>query len=135
MSRKSLVIGLTGNIATGKSTILSYLREKCAFIIDADKLGHRVIEPGGLMATRTAPNSVRPSRLSTHRRRLLEARRMEESEARQMIDLQPPQAAKVNQADRVIENDGSLTELHAQLDAIWEDLKRRYPRRMTTLAR
>ena len=47
MGRKSLVIGLTGNIATGKSTILNYLMEKCAFIIDADKLGHRVIEPGG----------------------------------------------------------------------------------------
>ena len=47
MSRRSLVIGLTGNIATGKSTILNYLMEKCAFIIDADKLGHRVIEPGG----------------------------------------------------------------------------------------
>ena len=57
---------------------------------------------------------------------------MEEGEAKRMIDLQPPQAAKVNQADRVIENDGSLAELHAQLDAIWEDLKRRYPRRMTT---
>ena len=47
MAGKSLVIGLTGNIATGKSTILNYLIEKCAGIIDADKLGHRVIEPGG----------------------------------------------------------------------------------------
>lgn len=47
MARRSLVIGLTGNIATGKSTILKYLIEKCATIIDADKLGHRVIEPGG----------------------------------------------------------------------------------------
>lgn len=210
MSRKSLVIGLTGNIATGKSTILSYLREKCAFIIDADKLGHRVIEPGGqaydavvrtfgreilgengtidrkklgkivfsnpidlgklekivhpkifdlgkqeiaenespvivleaiklleagLMSTLCDEIWVVTSSLTTQLRRLLEARRMEESEARRMIDLQPPQAAKVNQADRVIENDGSLTELHAQLDEIWEDLKRRYPRRMTTLPR
>jgi dephospho-CoA kinase len=50
-----------------------------------------------------------------------------------MIKLQPPQAAKVNQADRVIDNDGTMAELYAQLDAIWEELKRRYPHRMTTL--
>lgn len=75
------------------------------------------------------------SSFATQFRRLLEMRKMEETDARRMIDLQPPQAAKVNQADRVIDNDGTLTELHAQLDAIWDDLKRRYPRRMTTLAR
>ena len=210
MSRKSLVIGLTGNIATGKSTILKYLVGKCAFIIDADKLGHRVIEPGGpaydavvrtfgkeilredgtidrrklgkivftnpldlgrlekivhpkifdlgkqeiadnespvivleaiklleagLMSTLCDEIWVVTSSLTTQLRRLLESRKMEENEARRMIDLQPPQAAKVNQADRVIKNDGSLTELHAQLDAIFEELKRRYPRRMTTLVR
>ncbi|MDE0430266.1 MAG: dephospho-CoA kinase [Caldilineaceae bacterium] len=210
MARRSLVIGLTGNIATGKSTILNYLIEKCATIIDADKLGHRVIEPrgpaydavvrafgkgilredgtidrkklgkivfsnpldlgrlekivhpkifelgkqeiadndspviileaiklleAGLMSTLCDEIWVVTSSFATQFRRLLEMRKMEETDARRMIDLQPPQAAKVNQADRVIDNDGTLTELHAQLDAIWDDLKRRYPRRMTTLAR
>ena len=210
MARRSLVIGRTGNIATGKSTILNYLIEKCATIIDADKLGHRVIEPGGpaydavvrafgkgilredgtidrkklgkivfsnpldlgrlekivhpkifelgkqeiadndspviileaiklleagLMSTLCDEIWVVTSSFATQFRRLLEMRKMEETDARRMIDLQPPQAAKVNQADRVIDNDGTLTELHAQLDAIWDDLKRRYPRRMTTLAR
>ena len=210
MARRSLVIGLTGNIATGKSTILNYLIEKCATIIDADKLGHRVIEPGGpaydavvrafgkgilredgtidrkklgkivfsnpldlgrlekivhpkifelgkqeiadndspviileaiklleagLMSTLCDEIWVVTSSFATQLRRLLEMRKMEETDARRMINLQPPQAAKVNQADRVIDNDGTLTELHAQLDAIWDDLKRRYPRRMTTLAR
>ena len=210
MARISLVIGLTGNIATGKSTILKYLIEKCATIIDADKLGHRVIEPGGpaydavvrafgkeilredgtidrkklgkivfsnpldlgrlekivhpkifelgkqeiadndspviileaiklleagLMSTLCDEIWVVTSSFATQLRRLLEVRNMEETDARRMIDLQPPQAAKVNQADRVIDNDGTLTELHAQLDAIWDELKRRYPRRMTTLAR
>lgn len=210
MARRSLVIGLTGNIATGKSTILKYLIEKCATIIDADKLGHRVIEPGGpaydavvrafgkeilredgtidrkklgkivfsnplylgrlekivhpkifelgkqeianndspviileaiklleagLMSTLCDEIWVVTSSFATQLRRLLEMRKMEETDARRMINLQPPQAAKVNQADRVIDNDGTMTELHAQLDAIWDDLKRRYPRRMTTLAR
>ena len=210
MARKSLVIGLTGNIATGKSTILNHLIEKCATIIDADKLGHRVIEPGGpaydavvrtfgkeilredgtidrkklgkivfsnpldlgrlekivhpkvfelgkqeiasndssviileaiklfeagLMSTLCDEIWVVTSSFATQFRRLLEMRNMEEYEARRMIKLQPPQAAKVNQADRVIDNDGSLAELYSQLDAIWDELKRRYPRRMTTLAR
>lgn len=39
-------IGLTGGIASGKSTAARYLEQLGAFIIDADKLGHRVYEPG-----------------------------------------------------------------------------------------
>ena len=42
-----LIIGLTGNIATGKSTVLHYLRRKGAHIIDADKLTHRAMQPDG----------------------------------------------------------------------------------------
>ncbi len=40
------VIGLTGGIASGKSTISKWLAEHGAYIIDADKLGHRVYESG-----------------------------------------------------------------------------------------
>lgn len=39
-----VVIGLTGGIASGKSTAARYLAEKGARMIDADKLGHRVYE-------------------------------------------------------------------------------------------
>lgn len=42
-----LIIGLTGNIATGKSTVLAYLRQKGAYTIDADKLAHQAMQPGG----------------------------------------------------------------------------------------
>jgi dephospho-CoA kinase len=42
-----VIIGLTGNIATGKSTVLAYLRRKGAHVIDADKLTHRAMAPGG----------------------------------------------------------------------------------------
>lgn len=42
------MIGLTGNIATGKSTVLAYLRHKGTHIIDADKLTHQAMQPGGL---------------------------------------------------------------------------------------
>lgn len=40
-----MIIGLTGGIASGKSTAAKYLGEKGASIIDADKLGHRAYEP------------------------------------------------------------------------------------------
>jgi dephospho-CoA kinase len=208
MSEKSLVIGLTGNIATGKSTVLKYLSEKCAAIIDADTLAHRVMEPGGaaydavvrvfgkeilredgtidrkklgrivfsnpvelgrleklvhpkvfelgrqeihdaqspmvvleavklleagLMVTLCDEVWVVTSSFTNQLKRLLDFRNMDEDQARQIIELQPPQAAKINQADRVIENNGSLDELYAQLDAIWNDLVQRYPRRMKSL--
>jgi len=41
-----LIIGLTGGIASGKSTIAKKMNERGAFVLDADKLGHRVYEPG-----------------------------------------------------------------------------------------
>ena len=41
-----VVIGLTGGIASGKSTAARYLAERGAHMIDADKLGHRVYQAG-----------------------------------------------------------------------------------------
>ncbi len=208
MSTRSLVIGLTGNIATGKSTILRYLAEKGAAIIDADKLAHRTMEPGGpaydeivrtfgreilnpdgtinrkklgdivfsdpaklgllekivhpkvfelgkqeiaranspvvvleavklleagMMVTLCDEVWVVVSSPENQLKRLVEQRGMDPERARRIIAIQPPQAAKVNQADRVIVNDGTLEDLYRQLDAIWEDLKRKYPARMAAL--
>jgi dephospho-CoA kinase len=42
-----LIIGLTGNIATGKSTVLNYMRQKGAYSIDADKLTHKAMQQDG----------------------------------------------------------------------------------------
>ena len=42
----SLLIGLTGGIASGKSTVLQDLRQAGYSVIDADKLGHKVLEQG-----------------------------------------------------------------------------------------
>lgn len=42
-----LIVGLTGNIATGKSTVLQYLRAKGAYVIDADSLTHQAMQPDG----------------------------------------------------------------------------------------
>lgn len=208
MTAHSLVIGLTGNIATGKSTVLDYLARRGAYIIDADKLAHQSMNPDGpayhAVATQfgpailnsdktinrktlgaivftnadllnkleqivhpavfamtvklveTAPSSVIileavklleagpmfsqcdevwvvTARPEVQLRRLMENRGMDEATARQRMRMQSPQAAKVNQADRVIDNSGTLDELYAQLDAIWESLKVAYPRRMSRL--
>jgi dephospho-CoA kinase len=44
--RPFLLVGLTGGIATGKSTVDTVLRELGAVIIDADVLAREVVEPG-----------------------------------------------------------------------------------------
>ncbi len=46
MPRRTLV-GLTGNIATGKSVVGRMLEELGAAVIDADRVAHEVMEPGG----------------------------------------------------------------------------------------
>lgn len=42
-----VIIGLTGNIGTGKSTVIRYLARKGAQTLDADRIAHEVMEPGG----------------------------------------------------------------------------------------
>ncbi|MBN2259565.1 MAG: dephospho-CoA kinase [Clostridiales bacterium] len=46
MKQNKKVIGLTGNIASGKSTVSDYLKEKGFAVIDADKIAREVVEPG-----------------------------------------------------------------------------------------
>lgn len=41
-----LIVGLTGGIACGKSTVSQYLREQGYPIVDADVIAHQVVEPG-----------------------------------------------------------------------------------------
>jgi dephospho-CoA kinase len=41
-----IVVGLTGGIASGKSTVSRFLEEAGARIVDADKIAREVVEPG-----------------------------------------------------------------------------------------
>lgn len=40
------IVGLTGGIGTGKSTVSAYLKEKAIPVIDADKIAHEITEKG-----------------------------------------------------------------------------------------
>ena len=42
-----LIVGLTGGIGAGKSTAARLFSVRGAAVIDVDRLGHRVLEPGG----------------------------------------------------------------------------------------
>ena len=46
MSRPFLLVGLTGGIATGKSTVAEVFRRLGAVVIDADQLAREVVAPG-----------------------------------------------------------------------------------------
>ncbi len=43
--KSKIIIGLTGPIASGKSTVAKMLNRRGACVIDADKVGHQVIAP------------------------------------------------------------------------------------------
>ena len=45
-AKKKFIIGLTGNIATGKSVVRKMLEHLGAYGIDADALSHRAISKG-----------------------------------------------------------------------------------------
>ena len=47
MTPRRTLIGLTGNIATGKSAVARMLASLGAAVIDADRVAHAVMAPGG----------------------------------------------------------------------------------------
>jgi dephospho-CoA kinase len=46
-SQGRILLGLTGNIATGKSEVARMLADLGAHVIDADRVAHQVMQPGG----------------------------------------------------------------------------------------
>jgi dephospho-CoA kinase len=44
--KKGMVIGLTGGIASGKSSVAKILKDMGIFVIDADEVARQVVEPG-----------------------------------------------------------------------------------------
>src|SRR5205809_1442155 len=58
-----LLVGLTGGIGAGKSTVARMLEERGAVVIDADDLARRAVEPGShgyaQVLRRFGPESIR----------------------------------------------------------------------------
>lgn len=195
------IIGLTGGIASGKSTVTSYLREKGYPVIDADQVVHDLQAPGGELyrvlvdhfgkeiltkegeldrlalgqrifsdpSERDWSNRVQGRLIrealaevrdrqgaqsglffmdipllieqgyegwfesvwlvavskETQLKRLMERNHLSELQAQERIVAQMPLDEKKAHADLVLDNNGDLTALYAQLDAALQQLERR----------
>jgi len=195
------LVGLTGGIGSGKSTVATRLVLQGAELLDADQIAREVVEPGkpayrkivehfgaeilddeGFIdrpklgaivfrddAKRAVLNELTHPRVAdevasrlellqafdgvvildvpllveagatrayeavvvvaakpdTQLRRLVELRGMSQSEAQARIDAQSPLEDKLAVATHVIWNEGSMDELHAAVDEVGEDLRRR----------
>ena len=195
------IIGLTGGLASGKSIVTSYLREKGYPVIDADRVVHDLQAPGGalyrvlvehfgreildesgeldraVLGQRIFSNSrerdwsnrvqgqlIREALADardrqaaqsdlffmdipllieqgyeewfeavwlvvvskeTQLKRLMERNHLSEVEAQERIASQMPLEAKRSHADLVLDNNGDLADLYAQLNEALEQLERR----------
>lgn len=197
--RKTITVGLTGGIGSGKSTVASLFEKKGAVLIDADAISREVMAPGGEAygpvverfgseilnpdktidrkalasvafsdpealadlnaATHPAIGKVMierrtdadtnggvvildvPLLRSTHREelgfdvvvvvdlpiedavvRLIEFRHFDRADAEARAAAQMSREDRKALADFVIDNAGSLDELEAQVDRVWEEL-------------
>jgi dephospho-CoA kinase len=88
MRRRPLRVGLTGGVASGKSTVASALRAKGAAVIDADVLARDVVRPGGPayqgIVDAFGPSVVRPD--GTFDRAALAARIFADPSARKRLN-------------------------------------------------
>ena len=96
----------------------------CIVLLDAPLL----IEAGAydtvdLIVVVTASSETQLRR--TLERSIAQGRPLTESEVQARIDAQMPVTEKVKYADVVIENEGTLEELHRQVDTLWEQLQNR----------
>jgi dephospho-CoA kinase len=195
-----LLVGLTGGIGAGKSTVARMLRERGARVIDADDLARRavrsgtpglrsivetfgedVLRPDGELDRRklagivfTDPERRRELERITHpevarmlageldplratddivvyesplivetgtseafdavvvvtapedeqRRRVSEQRALDESDVRARMDAQATAEERAAAADVILDNGGTLEELEAQVERLWQDIEK-----------
>ena len=97
-----MIIGLTGGIASGKSTAARHLGALGAHVIDADQLGHRAYEPGTgahQAVIETFGEEVRGSDGRIDRKRL-GAKVFGDADAlRQLTDIVWPEIRRLAEAD------------------------------------
>jgi dephospho-CoA kinase len=196
-----LLVGLTGGIGSGKSTVARMLEERGAVVFDADVLARAAVEPGSPghdavvdrfgadvlapggeldrealaaivfadpAARRDLEQIVHPevrrlfaegceeyrdtdavvvlaapllvetgmhtafdvlvvvsTPVEAQVERLLHERGMSEEQVRARIDAQAPLEEKAAVADVILDNEGTVEQLEAQVDRVWSDLRTR----------
>src|ERR671918_471293 len=96
-----LLVGLTGGLGAGKSTVARMLRERGAVLVDADELARRVLEPG-----------------TSGYKQVCDLFGDE-------VLTQFGDAEREAVADVVIRNNSTLAYLERQVDELWEQLRAR----------
>ena len=196
-----LLVGLTGGIGSGKSTVAHLLERRGAVVFDADALARETVEPGtpghDAVVERFGANVLLPggeldrealasivfadpaarrdleaivhpevrrlfaegceeyrdtdrvvvfsapllvetgmhtafdvlvlvsTPVETQIERLLRDRAMSEEQVRARIDAQAPLEEKAALADVIVDNEGTLEDLDAQVDSLWDELRTR----------
>lgn len=196
-----LLVGLTGGIGSGKSTVARMLEKRGAVVFDADVLARQAVAPGTpgfeKVVERFGPNVLAPgggldrealasivfadpaarrdlegivhpevrrmfaegcqeyrdsdrvvvfsapllvetgmhtafdllivvsAPVATQIERLMRDRAMPERAVQARIDAQLPLEAKAEVADVLVDNEGTLEDLEAQVDRLWRDLEAR----------
>ncbi|PIC65264.1 dephospho-CoA kinase [Sporosarcina sp. P13] len=105
-----MIIGLTGSIASGKSTVATMLREKGYPIVDADVIARQVVEPGSPLLFEIKEvfgDSVIEENGSLHRENLGAIIFNDETKRRQLNELMHPviRIQMVSQKEQYLEQE------------------------------
>lgn len=123
------IIGLTGGIASGKSTAARYLGKLGAHVIDADRLGHRAYEPGTAafeQVVRTFGDDVVAADGTINRRALGAKVFGQPSELKKLTDIVWPEILRLadleTEAQRAQNPDGAVVlEAAVMIEAGWQN--------------
>ena len=123
---RSTLIGLTGGIASGKSTAAQYLGRLGARLVDCDRLGHRAYDPGtaSFDAVRnTFGNDVVGEDGSIDRRVLGEKVFGKPGEMKKLTDIVWPEIGRLARKEIAAARPGDITVMEAAVlfEAGWTD--------------
>src|SRR2546426_966233 len=131
-----LNVGLTGNIASGKSTVVELFKKWGATVIDADALAREAQAPGSAVlaaiAGRFGADVLAPG--GGLDRAALRAKVMGDDTALAALNaivhpaVQMPAARKRPQSQHVIDNAGTLAELERRAEEVFAELRRQAAR-------
>src|SRR4030065_622070 len=123
-----ILVGLTGGIASGKSTASSIFKELGAYIIDADVLAREVVEPlkpAWKDVVKNFGKGILNKDNSKNVKRLMKRDGLTKDEAIKRIEAQMPLREKVRFADYVIDGNKALNMVKKQLKTALKGLRER----------